>query len=185
MQENSNQLTPRENFLISMLNKLVLEYKTILNYVRSTKPFKITEIINLSSVPGETLFLIQIKNNSCPLRLTAGQIINDNYDLNNFNEFHAEIIKKAGEGKLIEYLKLAPIQKSKYTIISKKFNKELQQNIFVIEDDKKIKFARTAEEIVKDKQLFNHLSFEDIYNIGYTQGTESIIREKIALLLNK
>src|SRR5579864_2754960 len=117
-----NSITPRENFLISLLNKMTREYRALLNYARQTKPFKIIEICTLSSAPGESEFLIQITNKNCAFRLTAAQVIQEGYKLEDFNEFHAEMIRQAAQGKLIEFLKISDIA-PKYRIISKKLDK--------------------------------------------------------------
>lgn len=182
MKNNYNPLTPRESFLMSLLNKVTTEYNNILNYTRGIKPFKIVEIIHLSNIPGEAEFLVQITNKHSMLPLTAAELIN-HYNLNDFSRYHAELIKQAALGKLIEFLKLSDVNQPKYKIISKKFNKDIQQNVFIIEDNNQNTIMRTADEIAKDKIILSQMTFDDIHDIGYTQGFESIIKEKTALLL--
>jgi len=182
MKNSYNPLTPRESFLMSLLNKVVSEYNKILNYTRGIKPFKIVEIIHLSDIPGETKFLVQITNKHSVLPLTAAELIN-HYNLDDFSKYHAELIKQAALGKLIEFLKLSDLKQPKYKIMSKKLNKDIQQNVFIIVDDNQNTMLRTADEISKDKTILSQMAFDDIYDIGYTQGFESIIKEKTALLL--
>jgi len=166
----------RENFLMSLINKLINEYKTLFNYVH-LKPFKIVEILSLSTIPGETKFAIQITHKNCILFLTAAEILQKNYDLVNFSDFHAEMIRKAGEGKLGEFLKLSEINPA-YKIVSKRFDSELQQYVFTIEDKEATLFKRTAQELSNDKNLLLNIDINDIYDIGYTRGAESILKEK-------
>src|SRR5438477_3792354 len=105
-QEYFNEPSFRENFLISLLNKIVREYKALLEHVHRNKPLKIVEILYLSSIPGETKFTVQITHKNCIVRLSAAEIIKTNYDLNDFSDFHAQMICQAAQGKLIEFLRL-------------------------------------------------------------------------------
>ena len=182
--QNYSNLTPRENFLISLLNKVIKEYKTLLEHTRRSKPLKIVEILNLSTIPGETQFTIQITHKNSIVRLSAAEIINSNYNLKYFSNFHAEMIRQAAQGKIIEFLKLSE-KEPLYKIISKRLDSEIQQYIFTIETKENIFFTRTAEELSRDKNLLSNISMQDIYDIGYTQGAESILKEKASLLLAK
>ncbi len=183
-QNYSEKPTHRESFLLTLIEKLLSGYKVLLEKVHAQPPFKIIEITKLSSVPGETEFKIQITNKSYVVQLSAAKIISEGYDLKNFNEFHAEMIRKAGHGKLVEYLH-GNDKNPLYTLLSKKLDKTTNQYIFTIQTKDKHQFIRTAEEISKDKHLLSNMNINDIYDIGYTQGSESVLREKMALLLAK
>jgi hypothetical protein len=180
----SNDLTRRENFLISILNRVIKEYKTLLEHTRRSKPLKIVEILNLSTIPGETQFNIQVTHKSCIVRMSAAEIINSNYNLNDFSDFHAEMIRQAAQGKLIQFLKLSEKEPA-YKIISKRFDAKMQQYIFTIESKENFRFTSTAEELSMDKNLLSNIDMQDIYDIGYTQGAESILKEQTSLLLAK
>lgn len=181
---SNNKLTPRENFLMSLLNKVVREYKALLEHTRYSKPLKIVEILYLSTIPGETKFAIQVKNKNCVIHLAAAEIISNGYNLNDFNNYHAEMIRQAALGKLIEFLNLSEKQFTN-KIISKKFDRDTQQFIFTIQSNENNQFTRTAEELSKDKELLASMSFYDIYDLGYTHGSESLIKERTALMLAK
>ncbi|WP_296619962.1 hypothetical protein [Marivirga sp.] len=182
-QDLSNKVSPRENFLMSLINKLMNEYKALLCYFHM-KPFKIVDILNLSPIPGETVFTIQISHKNIILQLSAAEILQKNYDLNEFSNFHAEMIRKAAEGKLLEFLKLSEIEPL-YKIVGKRYDKELQQYLFTIEDKKGTQFKKTADELANDKKLLTNIDIQDIYDIKFTQGAESILKEKALLLLAK
>lgn len=182
-QDYSHRLTPRENFLMSIINTLINEYKTLLSHIHM-KTYTIVEILSLSPIPGETRFAIQITHKNCILPLSAAEILQKKYDLNDFSNFHAKMIRKAGQGKLIEFLKLTEIEPT-YKIISKRFDTELQQYIFTVEDKKSISFKRTAQQLSSDKNLLSNIGIQDIYDIAYTRGAESILKEKALLLLAK
>lgn len=183
VKDTYNKTNHRENYLLSLLNKVTREYKALLALTRRAKPLKITEIVKLSAVPGETTFAIQITYKNCVLYLTAAEIITG-YRLNDFNDYQAMIIQQAGLGKLIEFLKLSD-DKPTYKIAAKKMDPARQEYIFTIATKDNLHFKRTAVELSSDKYLLSNLDFSDIYDIGYTQGCESIIKEKTALLLAK
>lgn len=184
MSKNNPQLTPRESFLMSLLNKVTKEYKLLLDSTRRMKPYKIVEILHLSNVPGESKFAIQITNKNCFMQLTAGEVIANGYELKLFNDFHRKMIQQALQGKLIEFLKISEIEPL-YKIVSKKYDRESNQHLFVIETKDHVCMTRTAEEISNDKSLLKNMSLDDVYDIGYTQGSESIIKERLDLLLAK
>lgn len=181
--KKSNYLS-RENFLISLLNKVMKEYKALIETIRQIKPLKIIKIQHISSIPGETQFTIQITNKNCFLTYTAAEIINHGYSLDDFNEFHAEMIRQAAQGKLIDFLKIKKPENT-YKIVSKKLDRESQQYIFTIETKEKERFIRNAEELSINKNLLENMDLHDIYDIGYTNGFESILKEKANLLLTK
>lgn len=177
-------VTVREGFLLSALNMIIGEYKALLTSFKRVKPLKVIEIIKLSKIPGETKFLIQITNKNCVLNLTAAEIIQQNYNLDDFSQYHADLIKYAANGKLLEYLKISDdITESR--IISKTIDRESKQYLFTIETKEGTQFTRTADELSKDTQILSNLTISDIFDVGYTQGSESILKEKLALLLVK
>jgi len=176
--------TKRESFLYALLNKVIKEYKTLLQLYKRKKQFRIVEILVLSDIPGETQFLIQIINKSCYFKLTAAKIIADSYNLNDFYDFHAEMIRQAAQGKLIQFLKLSEAVPN-YRIVSKKFDRASNEYIYTIADNESNQFVRSATELSKDKNVLANMGVYDIYDVGFVQGAESIIKEKTALLLAK
>lgn len=181
MNNMSPKLNPRESVLVGLLNKIIKEYKALLSYTRQSKPFKIVEIYQLSNTPGETAFLIQVTNKNYAFRATAAQIIQRNYNLSNFNDFHAEMIKRAAQGTLVEFLH----QKSSYKIVSKRLDREIKQYVFTLETSENQYLTCTADEISKDKNILMNISKDDVYDVGYTQGSESIIKENKQMLIAK
>ncbi len=153
-------------------------------FFKQKKPYRIIEIIHLSNIPGESKFAIQITNKNLVIQLKASNIINSNYNLNYFSTFHADMIRQAALGKLFEFLKLSETEPA-FKIISKKLKRESGKYIFIIETKEKVQFSRTAEEIGRDKNLLDNMCINDIYDIGYTHGTETTLKEKTTLLLAK
>lgn len=94
------------------------------------------------------------------------------------------MICKAGEGRLFEFLKLSEMEPL-YKIIGKRFDQGLQQYLFTIEDKQGTQFKKTADELSHDKKLLSNIGIQDIYDIKFTQGAESILKEKASLLLAK
>lgn len=181
---DKNQLTPRENFLVNLLQWVTKEYRALIEKTHPSKTLKIVEISKLSSIPGESEFVVQLAAKNFTLNLTAAKIISDGYNLKDFPDYHAEIIRQAAQGKLIPFLKLSD-KFSKYKILSKHFDNELQQYIFTIGTQGQLRFMRTAEELSVDKEILSDLALTDIYDVGFTQGTETILKEKTAFLLAK
>lgn len=172
----------RENFLLSILQKLVHEYRMLFQLSCRKKLFKIIEITRISSVPGETLFLVQLTNKNCVLPLTAAHIIGDNYDLRDFSQFHADMIRQAAQGKLLYFLRDSEPDPL-YRIAGKSYDHASEQYIFTIETKDRVLFKRSATELARDKAILFNMDVEDAYDIGYTQGSESILKEKMALVL--
>ncbi len=48
-----------------------------------------------------------------------------------------------------------------------------------------LSFTSSAAKLSKNKNLLANLSLQNLYDIGYTQGIESILKEKTAFLLMK
>lgn len=179
----SNKIvSQRKKFLLFLLHKVTNKYKSLLSFYKRTKPLKIIEIVNLSKIPGETTFLIQVTNKNCVLNLTAADIIQQNYNLNDFSQYHADLIKYAANGKLLEYLKISE-DTPQYKLISKILDKKNSQYLFTIGTKNGLQFTRTANELSKETHILSNLTICDILDVGYTQGSESILKEKLALLL--
>lgn len=158
------------------------KYQTFTALSPRAKPLKILEICYLSNIPGETQFTIQITNTQAIVQLTAAEIVLSGYDFNDFSYFHAEMIRQAASGKLAEFLSLSK-KEPLFKIISKKFDRTRLEHTFVIELKKNQTISRTTNEISSDKKMLFNMESEDIYDIGFTQGSESILKEKSAILL--
>lgn len=66
--------------------------------------------------------------------------------------------------------------KNNSKIVSKHFSHEWGVTIFVISQPEG--YVRyTAEEISHNKSLLHALEVEDVYNVGFTRGVESILVE--------
>ncbi len=184
MNKNNQNSTSRETLLMVLLNKVTKEYKAFIEFTLRRKPLKIIEILELSSIPGATKFTIQLINKNFILKLSAAEIIKNGYDLNDFDDFHADMICYAAQGKLIEFLKLSD-KNHLYKIIERRFDKALQQHVYIIEDQEQIRYARTVVDLSNDRNFLRNMDISDIYDIGFTHGCESILKEETALLLAK
>lgn len=99
-QNYSNSSTPRENFLMALLTKVINEYKALLEFTRRSKPLKIVEITHLSIVPGETKFAVQVANKHCVLSLTAAEIILNGHESACMHNHQAQITLGHGYDKI-------------------------------------------------------------------------------------
>lgn len=161
---------------------VVNQYQSLRNITREAKAFRIIEITKLSALPGKSKFKIQVTNKSSILNLNARSIVNS-YDLDFFSNFHAQLIKKANDGKLIEFLDALVTNEPLFKIASKKFDRASNQFIFTVTTKEKIMFDCTAGELSNNKHVLSNMNFQDIYDIGFTKGTETILNEKTAILL--
>ncbi|TAK78571.1 MAG: hypothetical protein EPO11_01085 [Gammaproteobacteria bacterium] len=71
-----------------------------------------------------------------------------------------------------------------YRIASKRFHREIKQYLFTIETGE-IQFERTADELAGNQDILANLPFHDVYDVGYTHGSEAILKEQKALLAAK
>ena len=180
---NENKLNPRENFLLSVIYKLINEYNSLRASLLGKKLFKIVAINTISPIPGETEFAVKVSNKNCVLELTAENLIRD-YNLSDFSDYHADLIRQAAQGKLIQFLKCHDSEPL-YRIASRKLDRESKEYVFVIENKDKQHFPRTAVELSSEKDILMNLDWHDVYDVGFTQGMESIIKEKCAITLAK
>jgi len=106
---------------------------------------------------------VQIINKNCCLELTAAQLIADEYDLNDFYDFHAEMIRQAARGKLVQFLKLSETSPN-YKIISKRFDRSVKEYIFTVVDNEGSRLTLSAAELSKDKNVLTSMKTSDIYS---------------------
>ena len=166
----------RKASLMILVNELATKFKFIREFVRKSKPLKIVNIIEFSCVPGQTKFAIQICNKNSILKLTAAEIILNGYNLNLFSRFHSQMILEAAKGSLDEFLKLSIIKKP-HTIVGKSLEKTSKQYVFTIKTSSGLYLRRTAEEIYSESSLLKNLNSEDLYQVAYIQGSESVLKE--------
>jgi len=157
--------------------KILGECKALIERRKKSNLLKIIEIKKLSSIPGESEFLIQVTNKNSVFTLKANNIFTDGYNISDFSDFHAELIRQAAVGKLIDYLQNPSLSKSTYTVLSKKLNRELNTYTYEIEDCTGTQFSCTADEIYANRTMLDEMHSHDIFDIGFTIGSESISRE--------
>ncbi len=73
------------------------------------------------------------------------------------------------------------IMRPRFKISSKYLDRNGNEYVFILETCENKKIRRTAGEIAKEIDILSNLSFEDIYNVGYTHGIESILKERFDL----
>lgn len=173
-----NMQIAKQNLLIAFLQKALKEYKRLLDESRKGKPLKIVEISFLSDYPGETKFLIQVRNKNCVIELSAAEIFSEKYNLDDFNEFNASMIKAAAQGDLRNFLKIKP-NNPEYKIVSKSVDRKKGQNLFTIKSTSGKNFVAAAKEVAAMREVINKLSPDDIYDIAYTRGYETAISEAV------
>lgn len=185
--KNKNRNEGKETLLMGLLKKITQEYRSLLEaynkIITGIKPYKITEIVSFSDAPGETVFSIQVTNKNCEFKLSAGEIVRNNYNLDSFGKFHAEMIKHAAKGSLRAYLKMSEIPK--FSIDSKYIDRKSKKHVFYLKNSNESIFIKTAEEISMEENLLSNLPIKDIYDVAFTQGVESITNEEKEILRSR
>ena len=83
-----------------------------------------------------------------------------------------------------KYLNLFRL-KTFYKIAAKKMDRKTARYYFIIETNDKIRFIRRADELAKDRTVLFNMPKDDIYDVLYTHGRESLLNERDELSLAK
>lgn len=135
---------------------------------------------------GETLFTLQLVGKNLISKLFATEISNDKKLLKSLSPIDLLKILNSSNKKILHKKKnivLFPCQ-ADYKLIAKNYNPILQQTIFTLEithPSKIIQKRLTALEIANNPIILEKLTSQEIYDLGYTVGSETILREILYL----
>ena len=168
-----------EQFLHSLLHKLQTQWRYAQDFFTAAKPYKIVAIKEINALPGASKFVIQLKGKHNLMVVTAAEIILQKLPLNQFSVFHRKLIIAAAGGQLHhiiqqEFTNHVP----KLKLSTKTYNRVAKQYIYSLAIDDEHNVDYTAAQISADKQLLAQLSPEDIYDVAFTQGADSILSEE-------
>ena len=168
-------------FIGNYVNALKLKYKSIQQ--ASSCPFPLRIIgQELAHSNGETIYTIQIVGKNLISKLYAAELFNDKkllsalspYDLLHFlNTYNKKIAYKK------DNVIIFPCR-ARYKIISKSYDRVIQQTIFIIEviqANNTMQKKYTGIEIVNNPLIIEKLNSKETYDLGFTVGSEVILKE--------
>lgn len=166
------------NRFTDFMSWLLKQYREILEYTSRNYPFRIVEA-RRSPRTGETLFTIQFVGKSTCIKLGADELAEDD-DL--IQGFAPRDVKQIIKASLIKN-KLKVIQgglpSAPLKIIAKNFEREHNRPSYVIEQqttgNKTSTKTVSLEDVTKSKETLLKFSKQDIYEIAYSAGINSIL----------
>jgi hypothetical protein len=181
------------------LEGISLDFKYVENYISTIKakykslqkanahPFSLRIIDEeICTKNGETIFTLQLVGKNLVSKLYARDISNDKKLLKSLSPIDLLKILNTSNKKFLhkrENIILFPCQ-AYYKLITKNYNHILQQTIFTLEITRVNKITRkklTALEIANNPLILEKLTPQEIYDLGYTVGSETILREILYL----
>ncbi len=168
-------------FIANYVNALKLKYKSIQQ--ANSRPFPL-RIIGRELAPSnkDTIYTVQIVGKNLVSKVCATELFKDKQLLNSLSPCDLLLILNISNKKNSYKKKniiIFPCH-SRYKIISKSYNRVIQQTIFTIEISKlsgNIHKKLTALEIVNNPLILEKLSPQETYDLGFTIGSETIINE--------
>ncbi|WP_342147459.1 hypothetical protein [Rickettsiella endosymbiont of Aleochara curtula] len=176
-----------------------MDFKYVENYISTIKakykslqkanayPFSLRIIDEeVCTKSGETLFTLQLVGKNLVSRLYAKDISNDKKLLKSLSPIDLLKILNTSNRKILHKMEnviLFPCQ-AYYKLIAKNYNHILQQTIFTLEISRVNKITQkklTALEIANNPLILEKLTPQEIYDLGYTVGSETILREILYL----
>src|SRR3990167_438170 len=153
------------------------QYREIMEYTTRNFPFRIVDT-QRSTRTGETLFTIQFVGKSTVFKMSADQLAEDD-DL--IQGFAPRDVKKIIKASLIKP-KLTVVQggaqQTPYKIIAKNFERKQAKPSYVIEqvlENQTITKTVHLDEMTQSKEILLKFSKQDIFEIAYTAGANSIL----------
>lgn len=135
---------------------------------RFTPSYRLVEI--MESETGEHIVTVQISNKSIVFKTKPEEILAHDNLVDQFSP---------RDVRTLTYLGYLSLNNPKYKILAQRLSETNDKTLFAIrkKGDKKI-IVKTADEILKEKDILDNLSGKDSHLVGYTIASENIIREK-------
>ena len=149
-------------------------------------PFSLRIIDEEINANGETIFTLQLVGKNLISKLYAKDISSDKKLLKSFSPLDLLKILNATNKKFLQKrgnIVLFPCR-AYYKLIAKNYNHTLQQTIFILEISRANQITQkklTALEIANNPLILEKLTPQEIYDLGYTVGSETILREILYL----
>lgn len=184
------KLPSEEGFILSFkyventISTIRAKYKMLQK--ANAHPFSLRIIDEEVNANGETVFTLQLVGKNLISKLYAKDISSDKKLLKAFSPLDLLKILNASNKKILHNrgnIILFPCQ-AYYKLIAKNYNHTLQQTIFILEVSRANQITHkklTALEIASNPLILEKLTSQEIYDLGYTVGSETILREILHL----
>lgn len=168
-------------FIENYINNFKLKYKSIQQ--ASSCPFPLRIIgQEPADINGDTIYTVQIVGKNLVSKIHATEFFNDKQLLNALSPY--DLLQFLNiSNKQIAYKRDNIIifpSRARCKMIAKNYDRVIQQTIFTIEISQANKIIHkkfTALEIVNNPLVLEKLSSEETYDLGFTVGSETILKE--------
>jgi hypothetical protein len=154
---------------------MIKTVKAILeNFNKSRKKLFFTptyRIVEISQTKNEDYIVtIQLINKNITFNTKPEEILSNDDLVDNFSP---------RDVRTLTYLGYLSINNPKYKILAQRLSEENDKILFALQKrgDKNI-LVKTADEILREKEILDNLSAKDSHVVGYTVGSEGVLREK-------
>lgn len=171
-------------YVENTISTLKLKYKSLQK--ANSHPYSLRIINEAISKNGETLFTLQIIGKNLVSKLYATDISNDKKLLKSLSPIDLlKILNIYNRNYLSkkDNLILFPC-KTYYRLVAKSYNHMLQKTFFTVEitrADKMTQKKLSALEIANNPLMLEKLTPQEIYDLGFTVGSETILKEILYL----
>lgn len=156
------------------------QYREIMEYTARNFPFRIVDA-QRSAKTGETTFTIQFVGKSTVFKMSADALAEDDDLIQGFSARDVKRIIKANLIKPKLTLVHGGAQQTPYKIIAKNFERQPTKPSYVIEqivENHTITKTVHLDEMTQSKEILLKFSKQDIFEIAYTAGANSILQAK-------
>jgi hypothetical protein len=156
-----------------MLKSFIQKLKVFLVYLKNSKAkdvykplYKLTEILEDQE---EYVVVIQLIGKNIVFNAKPEEILADDSLVDRFSP---------RDIRTLTYLGYLGINGPKYKILAKKLSQHENATFLIKKKGEKKIIVRTAEQILNETSIIQHLNAEDAKTVGYTAASESVISEK-------
>ena len=153
---------------IQRLKKLWQEIQTLNKRDSYIPSYRVTEIFQDDE--GDYMVQVQIISKSLAFKARPEELLAKDDIVDQFSP---------RDVRTLTYLGYLGINSPKFKILAKRLSENNDKLIFALKKkgDKKL-IIKTADEIVKEKEILDNLKAEDAHLVGYTFATENVLKEK-------
>lgn len=166
-------------FIGNYIKTIKLKYKSIKQ--ANSCPFPL-RIIGQELAKQDTVYTVQIAGKNLIFKLCAEELFNDNQLLKGLSPY--DLLKVLNNSKKKTFynnnnLIIFPCR-TQYKMIAKSYDHVSQQSIFTLELTQANNVTQkrfTALEILNNPLILGKLSYQETYDLGFTIGSEAILKE--------
>lgn len=167
-------------FIRRCTNAIKAKYESIQR--ANSRPFFL-RIIDRELANKNIVYIVQIVGKNSVFKLCAAELFNDNKLLQGLSPF--DLLKILSDSNKKSFLKkknnliIFPCR-AQYKMIAKHYDNSSQETIFTIQVTQATNVIQkqfTALEILNNPLILEKLSYQETYDLGFTVGSEAILKE--------